>query len=213
MTLTRIQFLNWPWEEKPCFPWAYAPWEASFSTHGLIFGGEEISTPETRPNQKSYNCSNVLDMRNLQEQVKKAFCLKYCSAQIKALKMEKNLDNYKKIFFEFFNFNIFFCIFRNSTNPNTVQMSAFWISISFSVVSNFIPPLPSSYLWPWTGSQTRHSDPKWIIPFGNSAILEYQSLSRLISMAKPDLKVINNVFMHFWEFVGIYHLHLHLNVS
>ena len=25
------------------------------------------------------NCSNVLDLRNLQEQIKKAFCFKYCS--------------------------------------------------------------------------------------------------------------------------------------
>ena len=44
-----------PWEEKPCLPRAYSPWEASFSSRGLIFGGEEISIPETRPIRKSYN--------------------------------------------------------------------------------------------------------------------------------------------------------------
>ena len=33
---------------------AYGPWEASFSFHGLIFGGEEISITETRPVWKSY---------------------------------------------------------------------------------------------------------------------------------------------------------------
>ena len=27
----------------------------------------------------NHNCSNVLDLRNLHEQVKKAFCLKYCT--------------------------------------------------------------------------------------------------------------------------------------
>jgi hypothetical protein len=43
-----------PWEEKPCLPRAYGPWEASFSSRGLIFGGEEISIPETRPIRKSY---------------------------------------------------------------------------------------------------------------------------------------------------------------
>ena len=37
-------------------PQAYGPWdwEASFSSCGLIFGGEEISIPETRPVWKSY---------------------------------------------------------------------------------------------------------------------------------------------------------------
>jgi hypothetical protein len=43
-----------PWEEKPCLPRAYGPWEAKFSYRGLIFGGEEISIPETRPIRKSY---------------------------------------------------------------------------------------------------------------------------------------------------------------
>jgi hypothetical protein len=43
-----------PWEEKPCLPRAYGPWEASFSSHGLIFGGEEISIPETWPIRKAY---------------------------------------------------------------------------------------------------------------------------------------------------------------
>jgi hypothetical protein len=43
-----------PWEEKPCLPRAYGPWEASFSSRGLIFGGEEISIPETRPIRKSF---------------------------------------------------------------------------------------------------------------------------------------------------------------
>jgi hypothetical protein len=33
---------------------AYGSWEASFSSRGLIFGGEEISIPETRPIRKSY---------------------------------------------------------------------------------------------------------------------------------------------------------------
>ena len=43
-----------PWEEKPCLPRAYGPWEASFSSRGLIFGGEEISMPETQPIRKFY---------------------------------------------------------------------------------------------------------------------------------------------------------------
>jgi hypothetical protein len=43
-----------PWEEKPYLPRPYGPWEASFSSRGLIFEGEEISIPETRPIQKSY---------------------------------------------------------------------------------------------------------------------------------------------------------------
>ena len=43
-----------PGEEKPCLPLAYGPWEASFSSRWLIFGGEEISIPETRPIRKSY---------------------------------------------------------------------------------------------------------------------------------------------------------------
>ena len=43
-----------PWEKKPSLPRAYGPWEASFSSLGLIFGGEEISIPETRPIRKSY---------------------------------------------------------------------------------------------------------------------------------------------------------------
>jgi outer membrane protein assembly factor BamB len=43
-----------PWDEKPCLPRAYGPWEASFSSRGLIFGGEEISIPEIRPIRKSY---------------------------------------------------------------------------------------------------------------------------------------------------------------
>ena len=33
-------------EEKPCLPQVYDPWEASFSSRGLIFGGEDISIPE-----------------------------------------------------------------------------------------------------------------------------------------------------------------------
>ena len=49
-----------PWEEKPCLPRAYGPWEASFSSRGLIFGGEEISIPETRPIQKSYICYELI---------------------------------------------------------------------------------------------------------------------------------------------------------
>ena len=32
----------------------YRPWEANFSSLWLIFGGEEISIPETRPIWKSY---------------------------------------------------------------------------------------------------------------------------------------------------------------
>ena len=43
-----------PWEEKPHLLRAYGPVEASFSSCGLIFGGEEISIPETQPIQKSY---------------------------------------------------------------------------------------------------------------------------------------------------------------
>ena len=49
-----------PWEGKSCLPRAYGPWEASFSSRGLIFGGffnpwdEEIPIPETRPIRKSY---------------------------------------------------------------------------------------------------------------------------------------------------------------
>jgi hypothetical protein len=43
-----------PWEEKPHLLRAYGPWEANFSCRGLIFGGEEISIPETQPIQKSY---------------------------------------------------------------------------------------------------------------------------------------------------------------
>ena len=43
-----------PWEKKPCLPRAYGPWEASFSSCWLIFGGEEISIPETWPIRKSY---------------------------------------------------------------------------------------------------------------------------------------------------------------
>jgi hypothetical protein len=39
-----------PWEEKPCLPRAFG----SFSSRGLIFGGEEISIPETQPIQTSY---------------------------------------------------------------------------------------------------------------------------------------------------------------
>ena len=35
-------------------PAVLRPWEASFSSRGLIFGGEEISIPETRPIRKSY---------------------------------------------------------------------------------------------------------------------------------------------------------------
>ena len=49
-----------PWEGKAYLPRAYGPWEESFSSLGLIFGGffnpwdEEISIPETRPIRKSY---------------------------------------------------------------------------------------------------------------------------------------------------------------
>ena len=49
-----------PWEEKLCLPRAYSPWEASFSSRGLIFGGEGISIPETQLIQKSYNYNNYL---------------------------------------------------------------------------------------------------------------------------------------------------------
>ena len=50
-----------PWEEKPCLLRAYNPWEASFSSRGLIFGGEEISIPETLPIRKSYiGCKSFL---------------------------------------------------------------------------------------------------------------------------------------------------------
>jgi hypothetical protein len=42
------------WKDKSCLPRAYGSWEASFSSRGLIFGGEEISIPETRPIWKSY---------------------------------------------------------------------------------------------------------------------------------------------------------------
>ena len=41
-------------KKKPCLPRAYGPWEADFSSRGLIFGGEEISIPENRPIRKSY---------------------------------------------------------------------------------------------------------------------------------------------------------------
>ena len=49
-----------PWEGKTYLPRAYGPWEESFSSRGLIFGGffnpwdEEISIPKTRPIRKSY---------------------------------------------------------------------------------------------------------------------------------------------------------------
>ena len=55
-----------PWEEKPCLPWAYIPWEASFSSLGLIFGGEEISIPETRPIRKSYIANTVKTVNDVQ---------------------------------------------------------------------------------------------------------------------------------------------------
>ena len=72
LTLTGIQFPNGPWftgmEISPkmgrkALPlWAYGPWEASFFSRGLIFGGEEILIPETRPIRKSYisndSCKN-----------------------------------------------------------------------------------------------------------------------------------------------------------
>ena len=38
----------------------YGPWEAGFSSRGLIFGGEEISIPETRPIRKFYISLNKL---------------------------------------------------------------------------------------------------------------------------------------------------------
>ena len=40
------------------------PWEASFSSRGLIFGVEEISIPETRPIRKSYICAYIDSNRN-----------------------------------------------------------------------------------------------------------------------------------------------------
>ena len=49
-----------PWEENHCLAWAYDPWEESFSFRGLVFGGEEISMPETWPIQKSYNSHIVM---------------------------------------------------------------------------------------------------------------------------------------------------------
>jgi hypothetical protein len=48
-----------PWDEKACLPRAYGPWEESFSSRGLIFGGffnpwdEEISIPDIRLIRKS----------------------------------------------------------------------------------------------------------------------------------------------------------------
>jgi hypothetical protein len=48
-------------KEKACLPRAYGPWEESFSSRGLIFGGffnpwdEKISIPETRPIRISLN--------------------------------------------------------------------------------------------------------------------------------------------------------------
>ena len=51
----KFHFRIRPWEEKHWLPRANGPWEASFSSCGLIFRGEEISIPETRPIWKSYN--------------------------------------------------------------------------------------------------------------------------------------------------------------
>ena len=50
----KFHFKISPWEEKPFFPLDYGPWDASFSFRGLIFEGEKISIPETRPIPKSY---------------------------------------------------------------------------------------------------------------------------------------------------------------
>ena len=49
-----------PWKEKPCLLRAFGPWEASFSSRGLIFGGEEISIPEIWLIRKSYISLQVL---------------------------------------------------------------------------------------------------------------------------------------------------------
>ena len=51
-----------PWEGKTYLPRAYGPWEESFSSRGLIFGGffnpwdEEISIPDIRLIRKSLIC-------------------------------------------------------------------------------------------------------------------------------------------------------------
>ena len=39
-------------KKQPCLLWSYGPWVSSL---GLIFGGGEISIPETRPIRKSYS--------------------------------------------------------------------------------------------------------------------------------------------------------------
>ena len=51
----KLHLKNSLWGNKSCLlgP-TYSPWEASFSSCGLIFGGEEISISETRP-MPSYN--------------------------------------------------------------------------------------------------------------------------------------------------------------
>ena len=59
-----------PWEEKPCLPRAYGPWEASFSSRGLIFGGEEISIPETLPIRKSYIPSPMIKLRIVKSNIR-----------------------------------------------------------------------------------------------------------------------------------------------
>ena len=65
------------WEEKPCLPRVYGPWKASFSSHGLIFGGKEISIPETRPIRKSQICGYCLNFLQIPDSKKISFCGNY----------------------------------------------------------------------------------------------------------------------------------------
>ena len=61
------------WVEKPSLPRAYGPWEASFLSHELIFGGEEISISETWPIRKSY-ISEWIDCCFFSRQQKELWC-------------------------------------------------------------------------------------------------------------------------------------------
>jgi hypothetical protein len=49
-----------PWEEKPCLPRAYGPWEARFSSRGLIFGGEDFNEVKKFPYLKLYPFGNPI---------------------------------------------------------------------------------------------------------------------------------------------------------
>ena len=71
-----------PWEEKPR---TVGPWEASFSSCGLIFGGEEISIPETRLIRKSYISSRVTiahaDFTKIMNPVNKGMEIKFLNGR------------------------------------------------------------------------------------------------------------------------------------